>query len=415
VKGQLSGRQVTATVTMATAVQAFTAFTLTAAGVLAPVVAPAMGLAAEQVGFLVALQFSAGIVSGLACANLIVRFGPIGTLRVAIVLAIAGLALAAWGQVVALVAFALLCGFAHGLVNPPTSEVLMHAAPPRMRSLIFSIKQTGVPIGMAAAGVLFPPLLLLMPWQQAVLAAAAVSVLFLLVLVPFYALYDQDRQKSAGSSGQAPPSPRLSLRSLWEPLNASMASPPLRNFILSAGVFGFVQPCVTTYLVSYLSLDLGYSLLAAGLVFSVASLASVFGRIAWGAMADWCGSPRRVLAGLGIVMGLCCIGAAEFTTAWPAAAVVCLCTVWGATAVGWNGVFLAEVARLAPQGQVGLATGGAQVCLFGGAVIGPPLFGLVAALGGYGVAYLLLAFPPILAGMLLLRAGDSGMPARARR
>jgi MFS family permease len=395
----LSARQVTATVTMATAVQAFTAFSLSAAGVLAPAVAPELGMPVERVGLLVAIQFLAGIVSGLACANLILRYGPIGTLRLAIVLAILGLALAAGTHVAMLIGFALMCGFAHGLVNPPTSEVLMHAAPPRMRSLIFSIKQTGVPLGMAAAGVLFPTLLLLMSWQQAVLAAAAVSVLFLLVLLPFYAIYDDKRDQGR----ERAPVPRLGFASLVEPVAASLSSPPLRSFILSAGIFGFVQPCVTTYLVSYLSVDLGYSLLGAGLVFSVATLSSVFGRIAWGALSDWCGSPRRVLAGLGIVMGLCCIAAAGFSTAWPAAAVVCLCTVWGATAVGWNGVFLAEVARLAPQGQVSLATGGAQVYLFTGAVVAPPLFGLAAVAGGFSFAYLLLALPPIAAGMLLLR------------
>jgi hypothetical protein len=62
------------------------------------------------------------------------------------------------------------------------------------------------------------------------------------------------------------------------------------------------------------------------------------------------------------------------------------------------------VARLAPEGKVSLATGGAQVYLFGGAVVGPPLFGLLASAGGFALAYLWLAVPAIAAGSLLLRA-----------
>jgi MFS family permease len=384
---------------MATSVQAFTAFTLSVPGVIAPAVALDLGVPAARVGVLVALQFFAGIAAGLTCATFIVRHGLIGTLRVAVLLAMAGLAVAAGGWTLLLPVFALVCGFAHGLVNPPTSEVLMHAAPPRMRSLIFSIKQTGVPLGMAAAGAVLPPMLLLMPWQRALLCLAAVSVLLLLVLVPFYALYDAGRERR--------PVPRLSIATLSEPVRASMASPQLRQFILSAGIYGFVQPCVTTYLVLYLTADLGYSLVGAGLVFAISTLASDVGRVAWGALADWSGSPRRVLAGLGIVMGLCCIAAAEFSSYWPPAAVVALCTLWGATAVGWNGVYLAEVARLAPQGRVSLATGGSQVYLFSGAVIAPPLFGWFASSAGFTAAYLLLSIPPVGAGLLLLRGHSS--------
>jgi MFS family permease len=389
----LSARQVSATVGMTMAVQAFTAFALSVAGVLAPVVAPELGVPAVHVGLLVALQFLAGIFSGLLCAALIVRYGPIGTLRMAVVLAIAGLAAAAGGNVVLLVAFAVLCGCAHGLVNPPTSQVLMEAAPPRMRSLIFSIKQTGVPLGMAVAGALLPPMLLFMSWQQALLGIAGAAFVFLVLLLPFYALFDRRRDPAA----------KIGLANLSEPLAASLASPQLREFILSAGVYAFVQPCMTTYLVIYLNLELGYSLVAAGLVFALATLAGVFGRVAWGALADWSGSPRRVLAGLGVIMGASGAAASAFSPAWPAAAVIAVCALWGASAVGWNGVYLAEVARLAPEGQVSLATGGSQVYLFTGAVIAPPLFGLLASAAGFSTAYLLLAVLPVVAGAALLR------------
>ena len=47
--------------------------------------------------------------------------------------------------------------------------------------------------------------------------------------------------------------------------------------------------------------------------------------------------------------------------------------LFGATAIGWNGVQLAEVARLAPPGTAGEVTGATGFVTFAGVVIGPPL------------------------------------------
>ena len=50
---------------------------------------------------------------------------------------------------------------------------------------------------------------------------------------------------------------------------------------------------------------------------------------------------------------------------------------FGATAVGWNGVFLAEIASLAPRERISDATGGSAFFTFLGVVVTPPLFHLV--------------------------------------
>jgi MFS family permease len=99
------------------------------------------------------------------------------------------------------------------------------------------------------------------------------------------------------------------------------------------------------------------------------------------------------------------VGVAGFGAAWPLPAVIAVSALFGASAVGWNGVYLAEVARLAPPGQVGTVTGGTQVFTFIGALVAPPLFGFVVGLaGGYGVAYLVFCVLPGLTGAFLLLA-----------
>jgi hypothetical protein len=77
--------------------------------------------------------------------------------------------------------------------------------------------------------------------------------------------------------------------------------------------------------------------------------------------------------------------------------VLAVCALYGATAVGWNGVFLAEVARLAPEGRVAYLTGGTQFFTFAGVLIGPPLIGAIAAAAGsYGAGFVATAALPLL-------------------
>jgi len=79
--------------------------------------------------------------------------------------------------------------------------------------------------------------------------------------------------------------------------------------------------------------------------------------------------------------------------------------LYGASAVGWNGVFLAEVARSAPQGQVGTATGGTQFFTFGGAMAGPPVFtAIVSATGSYAWGFAFFALVPLVISLRLLAA-----------
>ena len=78
--------------------------------------------------------------------------------------------------------------------------------------------------------------------------------------------------------------------------------------------------------------------------------------------------------------------------------------IFGASAIGWNGVYLAEIARQAPLGQAGIATGGTLFITFMGVVLGPPSFGMLAgAVHSYGMSYGFLAIPGIIILVLLLQ------------
>ena len=125
----------------------------------------------------------------------------------------------------------------------------------------------------------------------------------------------------------------------------------------------------------------------------------------WGVIADRFQASRPLLAGLGITMGLCGAAAALFTPASVPALIIAVCAVYGASAIGWNGVYMAEVARLAPPGQVGMLTGGSLLFTFTGAVTGPPLFGAILGYSGsYSPSFGVFAILPLLAGLRLILA-----------
>lgn len=387
-------------VTLAT--QTIVATAIIAPSVIAPAAASDLGVAPQSVGLIVALAYTLAMVSGLTVGGLLTRFGPLRTCQVAVLLGAAGLALGAPGSIALVLCAAALIGYGYGMVTPTSSHILVQSAPRERLAFIFSIKQTGVPIGGALAGALIPPLVLAFGWHRTLLVLAAACALTAIAMQPARARFDQRRE----------PARATSWAQIVAPVKLVAATPALRMLAALSLVYAQVQLAFVTYFVSFLNLELGLTLVAAGLIYAVAHAASIVGRIAWGAVADRILSPRRVLSALGLVSGLCGVATAMAAPAWSTTALLALSAVYGASAVGWNGVYLAEVARSAPEGQVGAATGGTQFFTFSGALSGPPLFAaLVWLTDGYRAGFVCFAVLPFLVGMWLLFSARPRAPA----
>jgi MFS family permease len=379
-------RRLVAALAVSLAVQTLTAMGLAVPSVLAPVAAVDFDVAPTALGRWVGFSYMMAMFAGLAGGTFVGRFGPHRVHQVAVLGVALGLAVATGTQIALLLFAGALLGAAHGLVNPASSAILAKASPPRIRSMVFSIKQTGVPLGGAIAGILVPGLLLWMSWRAAVLALALGAAALVALVGPSGRLADATGKME-----------RLRLRSFAAPVAEVWGNRPVLELAAASAVYSAVQISFLTYLVSYLKLELGYSLVAAGVVFSVAQISGATGRVLWGVVADHLLKPRSVLAALGVMMTLCGVGLASFSPAWPAWAVLAVCILYGMTAVGWNGVFLAEVARLAPEGRVAFLTGGTQFFTFAGVLIGPPLFGAIASFSGsYGSGFVATAALPLL-------------------
>ena len=156
-------------------------------------------------------------------------------------------------------------------------------------------------------------------------------------------------------------------------------------------IFGALQLVLSSFLVIYLVTVVGHDLVSAGALLGASQVSGVLGRILWGYIADRIRSPRKLLASIGVGMGLACLATGLLARTGPGLLAIPVAVLFGATASGWNGVFLAEVMREVKPAEVGFATSGSLMFTYLGVVIGPPLFGAAAALVGFQGAYALAA------------------------
>ncbi len=347
-------------------VQALTTMSVLAIATLAPDVGDALGLGAHLVGYQVsAIYVAATLTSGFANA-LVRKSGASRTSQLALLMSALGCVGLAVGVPAVMLLASLFIGVGYGLTNPAASHLMVRFTPTSRRNLVFSLKQTAVPIGGVMAGLMLPPIAAAASWEVATLAVAGLAVLLSVAMQPLRTAWDNDREPDMVLRAELTAGPRL----VWR-------HGPLRYLALTGFCFAAVQICLMSFLVDLLVEDFSYSLVQAGFFVSVVQGSGVAGRILWGGVADHVRSGLRVLMTIGLISGACALLTGEMTAAWGHWLSGALLALFGMSAIGWNGVFLAEIARFSPPGKVSGATGGALFFTFAGVVVGPALFTLI--------------------------------------
>ncbi|MGH6976206.1 MAG: MFS transporter [Stellaceae bacterium] len=371
------------------AIQALATMTVLAPPVFAGLAAPEFGVNANHIGVYTAVVYAAACLSTGMSGGPVRRYGAIRVSQAALLIGAAGLALLASASIWLGLVGAALIGIGYGPMTPASSHLLIRQTPPARRALVFSIKQTGVPLGGALAGLVVPPLALSFGWKGAALAVAAVSALLAVVCEPLHKSFDDDADPTAAGGSH-----------IVAAVNMVLGEPVLRRLALASLSYSAMQLCVSAFVVNFLTERVGMALVVAGAVMAVLQAAGIGGRILWGWMADRLLSARQALSLLGLAIGATGGLLALVGPGWPLALVLVVVAALGAVALGWNGVFLAEVARLAPAGSAGMATGGALALTFVGALLGPPIFGaIIDVTGSYRVAFFIAAAAAALSGV----------------
>ncbi len=376
-----------------TAIQAVGTMAVLVVPTIAPKIAEMIGIPAGQVGFQISLLYLAAMFGSLSAGTWVARLGPCRTGQTAMLLTAMGCMLLAAGNLATLLAGSLVIGAAYGIINPASSDLLMRHVPAARRNLFFSIKQTGVPLGGMIIGLVAPVTALRLGWSAPLWIVAAAAALALLSQ-PHRAIWDAHRDLSAKLSG-------LSLTGF----RTVAKNPALLRLASASLCFAAIQLCLLAFLVVLLVEELGFDLVTAGAILAAVQVVGALGRVLWGMLADRVGSGLAVLLGLALLMAAASAAVIGLSRAWPAFLVIAVFQVLGISAVGWNGVFLSEVAWLSPPRAIGSTTGAAMFVTFMGVVAGPPLFsGLHALLGSYAWSYALLVAFALFAAWLIRTA-----------
>jgi MFS family permease len=373
--------------------QTFIALGRALPAVLAPAMIAHLMLDSAWIGVYFSIGAIASLAAQLGCGSFIIRYGALRMSQVALVMLALGMALSTLDSPLMLVLSALIGGGGAAVSTPASSHLLGRVSPPRYMPLIFSLKQTAVPAGLLLAGLLGPQLTEAFNWHYTMLFAALACLVFTLMLQPLRKLFDDDRV----------PTRTFHLSDFSTTLKSVVGTKTLRNLAFTCFAFNAAQTIFTVYFVVYLT-TLGYTLVAAGFVFSIAVAIAVPGRIIWGLLGSGYIQPRIVMAVLAFGMGASMIALSLCREGWPTILVGTIAAIISATALSWHGVLLAETANAAPEGQRGAVTGG--VLSFGqlGALTAPTVFSILLGLSdSYSLGFIVCTIPALLVGYALLR------------
>lgn len=368
-------------------VQTVSSFASLAVPLLGPPLMDRAGLLPESIG-LVSAMTSLGICWCLACGGpMLNHHGPVRTLQLGLACMAAGLVVLSQPLGLLGLIGALSVGFGTGHNTPAGSQILIRTAPPRHRTLIFSIKQAGVPLGGALAGLAMAPLVLTLGLSAALGAVIAVTLLTILVVQPFRLRLDRDRD--AGQPGWA--RALLSPAALTRSVGTLRAHPSLPLLTALGASFSVMQSCLMAFVATYVVARHGASLAEAGRVVALMLGASIVGRVAMGWVADRMGGALRHLTLQAVVSALA-VGLLVMAGGQGPWALYGCAALAGFTAIGWNGVHMAELARVAPLHLVSDVTSAASLFGFFGSICGPLAFTMIVSWSGsYDLAFLIMA------------------------
>jgi nitrate/nitrite transporter NarK len=242
-------------------------------------------------------------------------------------------------------------------------------------------------------GLILPPLAAIYGWSVASIAAGSACCLFAILLQPIRSRFDNDRV----------PDQKLHWGDALGTLARVLRDTSLRPMAAAGFAFIGLQAVFTTFTVTYLVESVGQTVQTAGSFFGLAMTIAIPARIIWGWVASGRVPARYLLAGFGLSMFVAVAAMGFMTSTWPDAGIAAVLLACSATAVSWHGVLLAEVARVAPEGEVAGMTGGVLAFGNAGQILLPSAFsGLFFATGSYFAAFALCGLPAAAAGLWLL-------------
>ncbi len=247
--------------------------------------------------------------------------------------------------------------------------------------IAMGVRQTAVPIGGVLAAASLPFLAIELGWRPALFLAGGLAITTAIVGSAIYRDYETEAERGRTRAG------------VREAIAPVLRQSRIRRAILIGSVLAGTQYITIAYIQLFLVEELGTGAGVAATALIVAQACGIAGRLMWGFISDvfFAGSRREVIV---VMLGIAAAGSAGMSVvpagaswlAFPFAAAL------GLAAVGAPGIFLVQIADLAPR-RYGAATMGISISFIQGSTfVMPPIFGLlIDPTGAYRTSWLALA------------------------
>jgi MFS family permease len=365
--------------------------------VLAPILMTALQQSPERYGLFGGAVGLGSVYFLLVNTAIAPVLGPVRTSVLGLTLGSVGLLLVLSGNWTLALIGGFLFGVGYATTTPAGSQILTDFTPRSIWGTLFSLRQAAVPAGGMIAGLICEPLATRYGWQivleLGVTASMFIAMLF--VTAPRWMNEHRPLQLFKFSKLVRP-------TNLIEPFQILKSTPGLTSLVGAGMGLSAVHGAVTSFFVLYLTIDQQMPLLRAGQLFAVLQIWGMLGRIVFGFVADKLGSPLPLLRIQAPMSALCALVTAAFSADWPLAGQLAAASLIGLSVGTWNGLYLAEIARLSDPAAVGRATAGAAFFGFSTYMIVPPLMGLGIATIGYRTSFVIVSLAAVISSFILI-------------
>lgn len=350
------------------------------------------GLPLGRLGILIGCPSAGMLLALIAWGAVADRYGERLVMTIGLTGAGALLVVAAfWHRPVPLGVLLVLAGAFGASVNAASGRLVLGWFAPEQRGLAMGWRQTALPLGLAAAGVLLPVVATHGGLRGAFLVQAGICLATAGVII----LFAEDPGRPVRVPGERAGNPYRQ-PVLWR-IHGASALLVVPQFVVSA------------FAVEYVVSERHWDPAGAGRLVAVAGVLGALARLGAGKWSDLVGSrlgPMRILAYVNMAsVGLLALGAALL----PGTAVVLLLIAGVVTASG-NGLAFTSVAELAGPAWAGRAMGAQNTVQNLMAAGTPAVWGALVEARGYPLGYALAAIFPLLAAFVTPR--ESGAQQR---
>src|SRR5579862_498295 len=347
-------------------------------GTLIPFMERTLHLGQTQLGLVLSVQLAGSVATTSLCGMLTDRFGDKAVvLWTAWFMGIALLAGAAVQNFSWLLFWLMMYGIGFAAVTPAGSHAIVYFFPKEQRGFAMGIRQCGMPIAGVVGSILLPAVALRFDYQWA-LATAGIATMITGTLASL--LYREPVELEGES---------VSMRAMIAEMLLIALDARLVLITLTSMAMVCAQVAVMAFLTLTLVHEAGTSIALGITMFTISQIGAIAGRLSWGWMSDrfFRGSRALPLALICVVIAASAIALSMVTPDVPVWALALISLALGYSAVGFFGLVVIGVAEIGGAEHSGSALGVSLTWTFLAAFVAPALFGLIAEVSGYPLAW----------------------------